>query len=114
MDFEEVTGRLAVPVNYPGHADDGLPLNIAIPTMAIVRIWQAVHGGYTWVIMHEPGLPHWSADQKRTHVGYSASYRRMDQRTNRETIKIDGGPWDAFTKAEDACKRVWRQIRSPH
>ena len=25
-----------------------------------MRVWNALHGGYSWVIAYEPGLPDWS------------------------------------------------------
>lgn len=112
MRFEDVTERLGATVNHPGHRDDGKPFNVAIPHMASVRLWQAVHGGYSWAIAYEPGVPTWSDTEKAKHVGYSASYRLTSQHSSTQTIRIDGGPWDSFAKAEEACKRTWRQIRS--
>lgn len=112
MRFEDVSDRLNARVNNTGGRGHGMPLSIAVPGLRNVKLWQAVYGGYSWAIMFEPGLPQWSAQEKAKHVGYSASYRRSDQRSSRETIRIDGGPWDSFAMAEAACKRTWRQIRS--
>lgn len=112
MRFEEVTERLSAPVSYPGHPSDGKPMNVAIPHMGQVRIWQAIHGGYSWAISYEPGIPTWTEEQKKQWVGYTASYRRLDHHSSSQTIRIDGGPWDTFTTAEEACKRTWRQIRN--
>lgn len=111
MRFDEVTERLGATVKYPGHPHDGLPMNVAIPSMGSVRIWQAVHGGYSWSIMFEPGVSTWSEEQRAKHVGYTASYRLTKHNRSSQTIRIDGR-WDSFTKAEDACKTTWRQIRS--
>jgi len=113
MRFDEVTGRLGAPVHNLGGHGDGLPLNVAIPSMGNIRLWQAVHGGYSWAIMYEPGLPQWSDAERERHVGYTATYRLATHNKSSETISVDGGPWDTFTKAEDACKRIWRQIRNP-
>lgn len=101
MRFVDVTERLGATV-----------LNVAIPHMAKVRIWQAVHGGYSWAIAFEPGVPSWSDEERAKHVGYTASYRMALHRNSSQTIRIDGGPWDSFAKAEEACQRTWRQIRS--
>lgn len=106
MRFREVTYRLAVPSR-----DNGLPLNIALPHMASVRIWQAIHGGYSWAIMYEPGAPNWSDEERKKFVGYSASYRRADQNVSSATIRIAGGPWPTFAAAEQACKSTWRSLR---
>lgn len=111
MKFCEVTNRMNAPVRHPGDKADGLPLNVAIPHMAEVRVWQAIHGGYSWVISYEPGCPQWTDDQRTEYVGYTASYRRLDHHESSKTIKVDGGPWGTFAKAEMACKQVWRQIR---
>lgn len=96
MRFEEVTERLSV---------------LSIPSMGNMRLWQAVHGGYTWVIAYESGLPDWSDEEKQQHVGYMASYRKGEHHRSSQTIHIEGGPWDSFAKAEEACKRTWKQIR---
>jgi hypothetical protein len=112
MRFEDVSARLGAPVRYPGGHGDGLALNVAIPSIGKMRIWQAIHGGYTWAISFEPGLPQWSADERAKFVGYSASYRRTDHRRSSQTILIDGGPWDSLAKAEQACQWAWRQIRN--
>ena len=112
MRFNEVTERLGSTIRDPGGCDDGKPLNIAVPHLGKVRIWQAVHGGYTWVIQFEPGLANWTTEEKACFVGYSASYRRVDHRRSSQTIRIDGGPWDSFVKAESACQRVWKQLRN--
>lgn len=112
MRFEEVTERLSAPVSHPGHKDDGKPMNVAIPHMGEMRIWQAIHGGYSWAITYEPGVPSWTDEQRKEWVGYSASYRKLGHYKSSQTIRIDGGPWDTFTKAEEACKRTWRQIRN--
>jgi hypothetical protein len=112
LRFEEVTGRFAAPVRAKGHPGDGLPMNVAVPSLGNVRIWQAVHGGYTWVIMHEPGLPGWSGEEKLKHVGYTASYRKLGHTRSSQTIRIDGAPWGSFVKAEEACKRTWKALRN--
>ncbi|MDX3971130.1 MAG: hypothetical protein QHD01_31680 [Bradyrhizobium sp.] len=112
MRFEEVSERLGATLDYPGNKDHGKPLNVAIPNLGNVRLWQAVHGGYSWSIVYEPGVEHWSDDEKAKFVGYSASYRLVGHTSSSQTIRIDGGPWDSFAKAEEACKRTWRQIRS--
>lgn len=112
MRFEDVTERLGARVNHPGGRGDGLPLNVAIPAIGRMQIWQAVYGGYSWAISHEPGLPQWTDDEKAKFVGYTASYRRTDHCSSSQTIRIDGGPWDSLVKAEEACKRTWRQIRN--
>lgn len=113
MRFEEVTERLGATVNRPGKQGDGLPLNVAIPSMGNMRIWQAVHGGYTWVIAYEPGLPEWPDEDKERFVGYTASYRKAAHTHSTQTIHIDdGATFDTFTKAEKACKRTWQQIRN--
>lgn len=114
MRFEEVSERLGAAVKHPGHRDDGKPFNVAIPHMANVRIWQAIYGGYSWSIVYEPGVPHWTAEEKAKSVGYTASYRRTDHHDSSKTIRIDGGPWDTFARAQEACKRTWRAIRSAH
>ncbi|MBR0687319.1 hypothetical protein JQ594_15415 [Bradyrhizobium manausense] len=112
MRFEEVSERLGAVVDYPGNKDHGKPLNVAIPNLGRMRLWQAVHGGYSWAIAYEPGVDHWTDAEKAKFVGFSASYRLTRHRDSSQTIRIDGGPWDSFAKAEDACKRTWRQIRN--
>lgn len=112
MRFKEVTNRLNAPVNYPGDTSDGKPLNVAIPHMGNVRIWQAIHGGYSWSIMHEPGHPDWNEEQRTKWVGYTATYRLLDHNNSSQTIHVDGGPRDSFSKAESACERAWKQIRN--
>lgn len=112
MRFEEVSERLGAVLDYPGNKDHGKRLNVAIPSLGNVRLWQATHGGYSRVITYEPGVDGWTDDEKAKCVGYSASYRRLDHHDSSQTIRIDGGPWDSLTKAEDACKRTWRAIRS--
>lgn len=112
MRFEEVTDRLGAPVSYPGDRDDGKPLNVAIPHLRTMRVWQAVHGGYSWAIVFEPGLSSWTDEERKEFVGYTASYRRVGHLSSRETIRIDG-VWQSFAAAEAACRRTWRQIRSP-
>jgi hypothetical protein len=112
MRFKEMTSRFGAEVKNPGGRGDGLPLNVAIPSISSMRIWQAVHGGYSWVIAFEPGLPYWTEEQKAQHIGYTASYRRADHRNSNQTIRVGGGPWDSFTEAEEACSRTWKQIRN--
>lgn len=107
LRFEEVTERLGAEVCNPGGRGDGLPMNVAIPHLGKMRIWQAVYGGYSWAISFEPGLDKWSEEEKAKFVGYTASYRRADHNNS-----SDGAPWDSFAKAEEACKRTWKQIRS--
>lgn len=112
MKFIEVTSRLAAPVSHAGHVDDGRPLNQAIPSIGNVRIWQAVHGGYTWCIMLDPGHPSWSAAERAAFAGYSASYRKVGHNNSSQTIKIDDGPWSTQAQAETACADQWKRIRS--
>ena len=112
MRFEDVTERLGARVNNPDGRGDGMPFNVAIPSIGNIRLWQAVHGGYSWAITYEPGLPQWNDEEKTKHIGYTASYRRADHSKSSQTIRIDGGPWDSFAKAEQACQQTWRQIRS--
>jgi hypothetical protein len=112
MRFEDVSERLGARVDYPGGRGDGLPLNVAIPSMGKMQMWQAVHGGYSWAICFEPGLSHWTDEEKAKFVGYTASYRRVDHNKSSQTIRVDGGPWRSLGEAEDACKRTWRQIRN--
>jgi hypothetical protein len=113
MRFNEVTERLGAIVDAPGHRGHGLPMTVALPHMAKVRLWRAVYGGYSWVIVFEPGVPSWTEEQTRAHVGYTATYRRLEHNTSSQTIHIDG-PRKSFADAENACKRVWRQIRAPN
>lgn len=113
MRFEDVTNRLAAEVQYPGHRHHGMKLNEAIPAMSTIRIWQAVHGGYTWVIAYDPGLPQWSPQDRARYQGYTASYRRTKDRGPKTTIAIDGGPWKTYTEAEAACRSRWKGIRQP-
>lgn len=111
MRFEDVTERLSTTVRYPGNRNDGKPMNVAIPHLQEVRIWQAVHGGYSWSIMYEPGVPGWPDEEKKKWIGYSCSYRKIaGPQNSSHTIRIDG-VFDTFAKAEDACKRQWQQIR---
>lgn len=112
MRFEEVTNRLGALVSYPGHPHDGLPMNVAIPNLGRMRIWQAIYGGYSWAISFESGLPTWSEEDKIKFIGYTASYRRTDHHNSSQTIRVDGGPWDSFAMAEDACKSLWKQLRA--
>ena len=113
MRFEEVIQRFKETIiEAPGHRDDGLTIADAVPHFATTRIWRATHGSYSWSIVFEPGVPSWTEAQKVAHVGYSASYRRLEHRDSSRTIYVDGGPWRSFTEAEAACKRIWRQIRA--
>lgn len=114
MRFEDVSYRFGAIVERENEDDKGhgLPLNVAIPHFAKMRAWQAIYGGYSWVIGYEPGVPEWTDEQKAQAVGYRASYRRIGDTDSSKTIKIDGGPWDTFIKAEEACKQVWKQLRS--
>lgn len=110
MNFEELTGQIGgAIVKRPGHRDDGKRFDHAISSMTRMRSWGANYGGYTWVISYEPGISTWSAAEKKEHIGYTASYRKHG---TDNFIKIDGGPWDTMTKAEEACSRVWRSIRN--
>lgn len=77
-----------------------------------MRCWSAAHGGYSWVISYDPGLPNWSDEERKRWQGYKASYRRLDQHTSKETIEVDDGPFPTFTAAEDACSRVWRGLKN--
>ena len=113
MRFAEVSDRLTVQLNYPGNEHDGQPLNVAIPNMEKVRIWQAMHGGYSWAIAYEPGVPSWNDAEKKEWCGYTASYRKIGHNSSSQTIRIDGGPWSSFADAERACGQRWRAIRKP-
>ncbi len=111
MRFDDVTERLGAIVNYPSDAADGKPLNVAIPHLADARIWQARHGGYTWVIAYEPGVPGWTEKEKREWIGYTASYRRVGHATSSQTIRIDG-VFRTLAEAEAACVRQWKLLRN--
>ena len=100
MNFSEVTEGFCLP--------DGRP------NIDNMRCWGATHGGYSWVISYDPGMPNWSDEDRRKWQGYTASYRRLDQHSSKETIKIDGGPFQTFSAAEDACKKIWRGLRNPN
>lgn len=113
MRFEDVSDRLAATVRNPGGRGDGAPFNVAVPHMGSVRIYQAVYGGYTWVIAYEPGVPGWSDSEKAAWVGYTASYRKIGQSGSSQTIRIDGGPWRVQAEAERACVAHWQKIRNP-
>lgn len=113
MRFRETTSEvLSMVVDTPGHRDHGKTLRDALPGMANIRRWSATHGGYTWSIMFEPGESWWSEEEKKAHVGYSATYCREEHRTISETIAVDGGPFPTRSEAEQACERAWRQIRA--
>jgi hypothetical protein len=111
MRFEDVTHRLGATIRFPGNKDDGKRLNAAIPSLGNIRIYQAVHGGYTWAISYDPGLPSWTAEELAQYRGYTASYRKIGHTDSSKTVRIDGGPWASMREAEEACKAVFRQIR---
>lgn len=100
MTFEEVTHRL-----------DTLPDELS--HLRRMKLWQAYHGGYSWVISYEPGCEEWTEDHKKAWIGFHPSYRLEGVTGSSNTIKIDGAPFDSFTKAEQACREVWKQIRAP-
>lgn len=85
-----------------------------VPSMNNMRSWRATHGGYSWVISYDPGMPNWNDNERLQWQGYTASYRRLDQHSSKETIKVDGGPFPTFTAAKDACSKVWRGLRKPN
>ncbi len=68
-------------------------------------------GGYSWAIVHEPGFPNWSDEDKAKWCGYTASYRRHDHHTSSETIHVNGGPFATREAAERACFAVWQAIK---
>jgi hypothetical protein len=70
------------------------------------NIWGAAHGGYTWAIYYECGLPDWTEVERKAFVGYSASYRHGDE-TN--TTKI--GLYPTLDDAIVACLNTWLKIR---
>ena len=62
-----------------------------------MRVWNALHGGYSWVITYEPSLPEWSdSDLKWSDselamwTGYTATYVRTGD-PSRPKIVIEGG-----------------------
>lgn len=74
------------------------------------RLWGANYGGYSWVISYLTDRPKKAEDEP--YLGYTATYRRKDHNRSSQTIAVEGGPFKSFKEAEDACKRVWRQIRT--
>jgi len=65
-----------------------------------MRLWGALHGGYSWVISHEPREGDWA--------GYMATYCR-DPRLPK--IVVDGGPFQTLAEAKAACDAAWKAIR---
>ena len=83
-----------------------------LPPLRNFRSWRAQLHGYSFVISLEmqtgPGF--------EDYTGYTASWKDMkydmvpfgQQPSNR----IDGGPWQTFTEAEQACKETLRALKS--
>ena len=76
-----------------------------------MRVWNALHGGYSWVIACEPSWHEWRDSELAAWVGYTATYVRAGDPA-RAKIVIDGGPWKTFREADAACKETWRSIRA--
>ena len=76
-----------------------------------MRIWNALHGGYSWTIAYEPGSPWWSDNELAMWVGYTVTYCRVGD-PSRQKIPVKGGRFGTFADAEAACKAKWRSIRS--
>ena len=73
-----------------------------------MRLWGALHGGYSWVISHEPGEDDWTEAEKAQWVGYMASYCRDPRHPK---VVVDGGPFRTMAEAEAACDATWKAIR---
>ena len=76
-----------------------------------MRLWSALHGGYSWVISHERGEPDWTKAEKANWVGYMATYCRDPRHP--KTV-IDGGPFKTLAEAEAACEETLRSIQAAH
>jgi hypothetical protein len=83
-----------------------------------MRVWNALHGGYSWVIAYDPGvlaydpgLSGWSDSELVMWIGYTATYVRTGD-PSRPKIVVEGGPFKTFREAEAACKATWHSIRT--
>jgi hypothetical protein len=74
-----------------------------------MRVWNALHGGYSWVITYDPGSYEWTDSELSTRAGYRATFARLGDPAGPK-IPVKGGPFKTFAKAEAACKAAWRSI----
>jgi hypothetical protein len=76
-----------------------------------LRLWHALSGNYSFVISLEESQPvnaRWN--------GYTASWKNiqfdMTPHGAQPSNRIDGGPWQRFIDAEQACLRTLRQLQA--
>lgn len=67
-----------------------------------MRIWRAMYGGCTFVIVHDPNEEVGYTATYRTSVGFQRPPRR-DGTLGNDIMQVPGGPWRTKKEAEDAC-----------
>lgn len=83
------------------------PISSDLPNFLI---WGAQSHGYSFVISQEleQGYPEWT--------GFTASWKALkdDMRPfgTQPINRIDGGPWQRFTDAEQACEATLKQLKA--
>jgi hypothetical protein len=78
----------------------GLQFSLVISSVTEMEIWNAISGGFSFVISHEsrtgPGL--------HGHPGFLASWRPIHH--NRCAVRVVGSPFKSLGEAEEACNAM--------
>jgi hypothetical protein len=68
-----------------------------------MRIWGAIHGGLTWIIVYDGLSDEYTATCRKESINRPPL---LDGTLGADTDFISGGPWGSFTEAEAACNEL--------